>query len=82
MITEDGKIKIMKFDESGFELWKMKTENCLHGKDSYLLFTTEKSNDMYDVDWKVLDGKTLRVVHLLLSCNVMFNIRKDTIQSL
>lgn len=39
----DGKYHVEKFDEMDFELWKMKIEDCLYGKDLFLPSIEEKA---------------------------------------
>lgn len=76
--AKDEEIKIENLNESNFKIWKMPIKDYLFGKDLYQILIKEKSKDMCETDWNILDRKVLRVVHLSLSCNIAFNILKET----
>lgn len=56
----------------------MQIKDYLYGKDLYQLLIEEKPEEISEIDWKVLGRKTLSVVRLSLSLNVLFNISKET----
>lgn len=56
----------------------MQIKDYLYGKDLYQLLMEEKPEEISEIDWKVLGRKTLSVVRLSLSLNVLFNISKET----
>ncbi|GKG51401.1 hypothetical protein Tco_0541785, partial [Tanacetum coccineum] len=50
-MTEDGKIKIDKFNGHDFLFWKMQIEDYLHQKKLYEPLTDAKPTGMKAEDW-------------------------------
>ncbi|KAK2378762.1 putative mitochondrial protein [Trifolium repens] len=77
MATDEGKVKIEKFDGADFGFWKMQIEDYLYQKKLYQPLTGKKPTEMKDDEWKLLDRQALGVIRLSLSRNVAFNIAKE-----
>ncbi|KAK2456788.1 hypothetical protein QL285_004126 [Trifolium repens] len=77
MATDEGKVKIEKFDGADFDFWKMQIEDYLYQKKLYQPLTGKKPTEMKDDEWKLLDRQALGVIRLSLSRNVAFNIAKE-----
>ncbi|KHN18051.1 hypothetical protein glysoja_037850, partial [Glycine soja] len=58
---------------------KMQIEDYLYKKHLYQPLLGNQMKGMKDEDWVVLDRQVLGVIQLTLSCNVAFNIAKETI---
>ncbi|WVZ16376.1 hypothetical protein V8G54_009358 [Vigna mungo] len=77
MATDEGKIKIEKFDGTDFGFWKMQIEDYLYQKKLYQPLSGHQPENMKDEDWILLDRQALGVIRLTLSRNVAFNIAKE-----
>ncbi|VFQ93450.1 unnamed protein product [Cuscuta campestris] len=78
MMSEDGKIRIEKFDGQDFGWWKMQVEDLLCQKDLLPCLTSQKPEKMKDEEWADLDRKALAVIRCTLTKSVAFNIVKET----
>ncbi|CAJ2639216.1 unnamed protein product [Trifolium pratense] len=77
MATDEGKVKIEKFDGADFSFWKMQIEDYLYQKKLHQPLTEKKPDSMKDDEWNLLDRQALGVIRLSLSRNVAFNIAKE-----
>ncbi|KAI5312404.1 hypothetical protein L3X38_041577 [Prunus dulcis] len=77
MVADEGKVKIELFDGADFGFWKMQIEDYLYQKKLYQPLSENKPEGMNDEDWTLLDRQALRVIRLMLSRNVAFNIAKE-----
>ncbi|GKC92968.1 hypothetical protein Tco_1158410 [Tanacetum coccineum] len=73
-MTEDGKIKIDKFDDHDFGFWKMQIEDYLYQKKLHEPLAEAKPTSMKAEDWTLLDRQALCVVRLSLVKNIAYNI--------
>ena len=64
------KVKIEKFDGADFDFWKMLIKNQP--------LSANQPEGTKDEDWALLDRQPLGVIRLTLSCNIAFNIAKET----
>ncbi|VFQ87379.1 unnamed protein product [Cuscuta campestris] len=78
MMSEDGKIRIEKFDGQDFGWWKMQVEDLLCQKHLPPCLTGQKHEKMKDEEWADLDRKALAVIRCTLTKSVAFNIMKET----
>jgi hypothetical protein len=78
-MAEDGKFRVEKFNGQKYQLWNMQMEDYLYQKDLFLRLggIAEKSTDMKDKEWEVLDRKALGMMRLSLAASVAFNILKE-----
>ncbi|VFQ76765.1 unnamed protein product [Cuscuta campestris] len=76
-MTEDGKFRIEKFDDTDFSWWRMQIEDLLVQKDLDVVLG-DKPEKMSDANWAGLDRKAMSVIRLSLTKNVAFNILKET----
>ncbi|GJR08294.1 hypothetical protein Tco_0790946 [Tanacetum coccineum] len=60
-MTEDGKIKIDKFDGHDFGFWKMRIEDYLYQKKLHEPLAEAKPTSMKAEDWTLLDRQALGV---------------------
>ena len=67
-------MRIEKFDRTDFGYWKMQIEDILYQKILYQPLS-EKSADIEEAKWKVLDRQALAVVRLRLARTVAFNVK-------
>ena len=74
MASKKDSYKIEKFNGTNFRFWYMQMEDYLYQKDLYLPLD-EKLQTMKDEEWKVLDRKTLGIVHLNLTRYIAFNAK-------
>jgi len=74
MASEEGKVKIDKFNGKDFGFWKMQIEDYLYQKKLHLPLTEVKPETMSKADWDLLDRQALGVIRLMLTRNVAFNI--------
>lgn len=72
------KVKIEKFDGADFDFWKMLIKNYLYQKKLYQPLSANQPEGTKDEDWALLDRQPLGVIRLTLSCNIAFNIAKET----
>ncbi|ONK60009.1 uncharacterized protein A4U43_C08F13250 [Asparagus officinalis] len=79
MATDEGKVKIEKFNGADFGFWKMQIVDYLYQKKLYQPLSGSKLDDMKDEEWALLNRQALGVIRLTLSCNVAFNIAKKKI---
>ncbi|KAE8654393.1 hypothetical protein F3Y22_tig00117048pilonHSYRG00173 [Hibiscus syriacus] len=77
MAADEGKVKIEKFDGADFGFWKMQIEDFLYQKNLYQPLSEKQPDGMKNEDWALLDRQALRVIRLMLSRNVAFNIAKE-----
>ncbi|KAE8684911.1 Actin-depolymerizing factor 1 [Hibiscus syriacus] len=77
MATDEGNVKIEKFDGADFGSWKMQIEDFLYQKNLYQPLSGKQPEGMKDEDWALLDRQALGVIRLTLSRNVAFNIAKE-----
>ncbi|GJV43320.1 putative RNA-directed DNA polymerase [Tanacetum coccineum] len=73
-MTEDGKIKIDKFDGHDFGFWKMQIEDYLYQKKLHEPLAEAKPTGMKAEDWTLLDRQALGAVRLSLAKNVAYNV--------
>jgi len=74
MASEEGKVKIDKFNGKDFGFWKMQIEDYLYQKKMHLPLSGEKPEKMTKEEWDLLDRQALGVIRLSLTRNVAFNI--------
>ncbi|KAL5581893.1 hypothetical protein UlMin_014335 [Ulmus minor] len=77
MATDEGKVKLEKFDGADFGFWKMQIEDYLYQRSLYQPLLGKKPEAMKEEDWNLLDRQALGVIRLTLSRNVTFNIAKE-----
>ena len=79
-MAEDGKFRVEKFNGQNFALWKMQMEDYLYQKDLYIPLSRKikKPTAMTDIEWNILDRKSLGTVRLCVAASVAFNISKET----
>lgn len=79
-MEEDSKLRVEKFNNHNYQLWKMHVEVYLYQKELYLPLGGKEmnSNSMLDLEWQILDMKALGSIHLCLAMSVEFNISKET----
>ena len=58
-MTEEGKIKIDKFDGMDFDFWKMQIEDYLYQKRLHEPLEEEKLVSMDEKEWKLLDRQVI-----------------------
>ena len=73
-MTEDGRVRIDKFNGSDFGFWRMQIEDVLYQKKLHEPLSKIKPEDMKEEEWRLLDRQTLGVVRLSLAKNVAYNI--------
>ncbi|GJW59032.1 retrovirus-related pol polyprotein from transposon TNT 1-94 [Tanacetum coccineum] len=73
-MTEDGKIKIDKFDGHDFGFWKMQIEDYLYQKKLHEPLAEAKPTGIKAEDWALLDRQALGAVRLSLTKNVAYNV--------
>ncbi len=63
-MADEGKLKVDKFNQKNFQLWKRKMEEYLYQKDLWqpLEGKTKKLTIMSDKDWDILDRKVLETI--------------------
>ncbi|MCO5572020.1 hypothetical protein L7F22_025771 [Adiantum nelumboides] len=78
-MTEQGKLKIEKFNGKNYQHWKIQIEDYLYNKDLYMPLEGYeiKPSTMMDEAWKVLDHKALETIRLCLASLVAFNIAEQ-----
>ena len=82
MGSEEGKLKIKKFEGSNFAFWKIQIEDYLYQKDLYRPLMSkekEKRKDESEEDWEILDRKAIGQIRLSLAKSVAHNILKEKI---
>ena len=77
-MANEGKLKVKKFSENKFKLWKMQMEDYLYQKDLWkpLEGKTKNQGSMSNDEWDLLDRKALGSIRLCLAPSVAFNITK------
>ncbi|KAL6529536.1 hypothetical protein OROGR_015159 [Orobanche gracilis] len=73
-MTDDGKVKIDKFEGHDFGFWRMQIEEYLYQKGLHEPLTGQKPEKMAEAEWALLDRKALGIVRLSLTRNVAYNI--------
>ena len=58
------KIKVERFNGVNFRFWKMQIEDYMYLKDLYLSLNgkTHKPKEMSNVEWEILDRKTIGAI--------------------
>ena len=63
MATDEGKVKIEKFDGADFGFWKMQIEDYLYQKKKlYQPLLGKKPDNITEYDWNLLDRQALGVI--------------------
>ncbi|KAE8664189.1 Detected protein of unknown function [Hibiscus syriacus] len=75
MATDEGNVKIEKFDGADIGFWKI--EDFLYQKNLYQPLSGKQPKGMKNEDWALLDRQALGVIRLTLSRNVTFNIANE-----
>ena len=68
---------IEKFDGSDFSFWKIQIEDYLYQNDLHGPLTEVKPESMTEEKLKLKDREALRLIQLIFSRNVAFNIVKE-----
>ncbi|KAL4564723.1 hypothetical protein LXL04_028792 [Taraxacum kok-saghyz] len=76
--SEDGRVRIDKFDGSEFGFWRMQIEDVLYQKKLHEPLSKIKPEEMKEEEWRLLDRQALGVVRLSLAKNVAYNIASIT----
>lgn len=72
MATDEGKVKIENFNGVDFGFWEKHIEYHL-----YQPLLWKKLEGMKKEEWALLDNQALRVIQLMLSWIVPFNMTKE-----
>ena len=78
-MTEEGKVRIEKFDGKDFGFWKMQIKDYLYQKKLHEPLLGNKPKKMEQVDWDLLIRQTLGVIRLTLARHVAFDIVRKKI---
>ena len=78
-MVDEGKIRVARFNNVNFELWKMQIEHYLYQNDMYLSFSgkAQKPKEMSNGKWDILHRKALGVIRLSLASTIAFNGFKE-----
>lgn len=68
---------IEKFNDSNFELWKLKVEDLLVDRDLWITVARAKPSGMKQEDWDLADRKAKGLIRLYLAYSVMLNVYEE-----
>eukprot|EP00253_Pinus_taeda_P023188 PITA_23188 len=79
-MVEDGRFRVEKFNGQNYQLWKMQMKDYLYQRGLYLPLSrkTKKTTSMTNIEWDIIDRKTLGTIRLCLATSVAFNVSKKT----
>ena len=84
-MTDEGKLRVDKFNGQNFQLWKMQMEDYLYQKDLWKPLEGKSKNEgsMSNDEWDLLNKNALENIRLCLEPLVAFNVKKvKTIEDL
>jgi len=60
-MAKDGRLRVERFNNQNYQLWKKQMEDYMYKKDLYLPLSgkTKKSMSMIDTKWDILNRKAL-----------------------
>lgn len=73
-MVEYAIVKIKKFKDQYFGLWRMQIEDYLYQEKLYEPLTGLKPRAMKQEEWELLGRQTIGVIMLILVKNVAYNI--------
>ena len=78
-MTEEGKIRLERFNGANFGFWKMQIKDSLYQKNLYLSLNgkAQKLKEVTDDEWEFLDQKALGAIWLSLTSIIAFNISRE-----
>jgi len=68
-----------KFNNTNFEMWKLKMEDFLIDRDLWVAISISKPSSMKDEDYVVLERKDIRIIRLCLFDSLLLNIYEESI---
>ena len=79
MASALGRIEIEKFDDTNFELWKLKVEDMMVDRDLWIVVSGNNPLGIKQEDWVSIDRKSKGLIRLCLVDFVVLNVHEEKI---